>query len=384
VKVAILGMDGYIGWPLAMYLSKQGHEVSGIDNFSRRFKVMEVGGYSAIPIASMDDRLDKWNEEGYIPISFVEDNITCYDALEDFIKQYKPEAIVHLAEQPSAPYSMISRHNALSTIRNNVDGTMNLLYAMKEHVPSAHLVKLGTMGEYGTPNIDIPEGFLEIAFNGRTDKLPFPRQAGSFYHWSKVTDSQHISFACKIWDLRSTDIMQGVVYGTRTEEMTHPYLNTRFDFDETFGTVINRYCAQAVIGYPLTVYGYGRQKRGFIALPDSLRCLELAIENPPNLGEYRVFNQISQTYDVTELAELVKDAAYHVHGGVIHIKAEDNPRIESEDHYYNVIHEKLPALGFVPKHDVFHTAANMIDDLTHYTQAIRNNQDVIKPRTQWR
>jgi len=222
VKVAILGMDGYIGWPLAMYLSKQGHEVSGIDNFSRRFKVMEVGGYSAIPIASMDDRLDKWNEEGYIPISFVEDNITCYDALEDFIKQYKPEAIVHLAEQPSAPYSMISRHNVLSTIRNNVDGTMNLLYAMKEHVPSAHLVKLGTMGEYGTPNIDIPEGFLEIAFNGRTDKLPFPRQAGSFYHWSKVTDSQHISFACKIWDLRSTDIMQGVVYGTRTEEMTHP------------------------------------------------------------------------------------------------------------------------------------------------------------------
>lgn len=384
MKVAILGMDGYIGFPLAMYLSKQGHDVCGLDNFSRRERVQEVGSSSAIPIVDLATRMEKWDEKGYIPMKGYYHDLTDYDSTKQFIKKTEPEVIIHLAEQPSAPYSMISRNHAVDTITNNVVGTLNVLYAMKEYVPDAHLVKLGTMGEYGTPNIDIPEGFFEVEYRGRKDILPFPKQAGSYYHWSKVSDSQHVRFACNIWDLRSTDIMQGVVHGTKTDEMTHPYLRTRFDFCETFGTVINRYCAQAVIGYPLTPYGKGGQKRGFIALRDSLQCLEIAINNLPKEGEYRVFNQLSETYNVMELARQIESIGNDLDMSVTIQPIKENPRVESEEHYYNPDHTKLPALGFTPKYSLEYTLMETLTDLRYYRSTIEANRNAIRPRTKWK
>jgi UDP-sulfoquinovose synthase len=262
------------------------------------------------------------------------------------VAEFRPEAIVHFAEQRSAPYSMIDRHHAVYTQTNNVVGNLNLLYAIAEIDPSIHLVKLGTMGEYGTPNIDIEEGFIEITHRGRTDVLPYPKQPGSFYHLSKVHDSANIMFACRIWGLRSTDLNQGIVYGQETDEtVLHPELATRFDYDGVFGTVLNRFCVQAVVGHPLTVYGKGGQTRGMLDIRDTLACVELAITNPAEEGEYRVFNQFTESFSVAELAEMVA-AAFP--GRVTVANIDDNPRVEKEEHYYRAAHTKLLDLGLVP------------------------------------
>ncbi|HEU4444468.1 MAG TPA: NAD-dependent epimerase/dehydratase family protein, partial [Nitrososphaeraceae archaeon] len=309
MRTLVLGMDGYIGWGLAMHLAKRGHIVSGVDNFGRRANVEGVGSQSAIPLLGMHERVSAFKKIHGENLSFFEGDLLDYDFLADVIKQTRPDSIVHLAEQPSAPFSMMDRNHAIYSQHNNVEGTLNVLYAMKDLVPECHLVKLGTMGEYGTPNIDIPEGFFEVEFRGRKDILPFPRQAHSMYHLSKVHDSANVMFACRVWKLCSTDIMQGVVYGTRTNEMIDDSLMTRFDFDESFGTVINRYCAEALIGLPLTPYGQGKQKRGFIDLVDSIQCLTIAIENPAARGEYRVFNQLDEVHSISELAEIVATVA---------------------------------------------------------------------------
>ena len=343
MRTLILGMDGYIGWSLAMHLAKRGHIVSGVDNFSRRANVESLGSHSAIPILDMQERLSAFKRIHGQNISFFKGDLLDYDFLADVVKQTHPDSIVHLAEQPSAPFSMVDRDHAIYTQHNNIEGTLNVLYAMKEFVPESHLVKLGTMGEYGTPNIDIPEGFFEIEFRGRKDTLPFPRQPNSLYHLSKVHDSANIMFACRVWKLCSTDIMQGVVYGTRTQEMIDDSLMTRFDFDESFGTVINRYCAEAVAGLPLTPYGQGKQKRGFIDLVDSIQCLTIAIENPAARGEYRIFNQLDEVYTILELAERVVKTARKL-GINVKIQNLQNPRIEKEEHYYEVDHEHLRKL----------------------------------------
>lgn len=278
---------------------------------------------------------------------------------------------------------MIDRAHAFYTQENNTLGTLNLLFAMKEHAKTAHLVKLGTMGEYGTPNVDIPEGFFEIEYRGRKDRLPFPRQAGSFYHWSKVHDSGNIMFACKLWNFRSTDIMQGVVYGTRVQEMTHDSLLTRFDFDEAFGTAINRFCSQAVIGYPLTPYGKAGQTRGFIALVDSVQCLTLALENPPAPGEYRVFNQLDEVYSVSEIAKQVALAAKSL-GIDAKIAGVDNPRMELEEHYYHVDHEKLRNLGFRPTRSLGDELKVMLNDLLRFRDRIKAKEKCIRLGISWR
>ncbi len=279
---------------------------------------------------------------------------------------------------------MIDSKHASFTQENNVTGTLNLLWAMKESSPNAHLVKLGTMGEYGTPNIEIPEGFFEIEYRGRKDRLPFPRQPGSFYHLSKVHDSANIALACKIWGLMSTDIMQGVVYGTRPDDITDPRLHTRFDFDETFGTVINRFCAQAIIGFPLSPYGKGKQRRGFIALVDSIQCLTIAIENPPKkAGEYRVFNQLDEIYGINELAELVRKAADSL-GISVEILSVENPRIEMEEHFYKVEHENLKKLGFRPTRAIEEELEIMLTDLAKFKSRVRARKDAITPRVRWK
>jgi len=372
-----------LGWPLALHLVARGHEVFGIDNFARRKNVAEVGSWSATPILRIEKRLEVARTLRGLRIKFFRGDLRKYQDAAYVLQQSRPDAIVHLGEQPSAPYSMIDCEHACYTQENNVIGTMNLLWAMKEFSPRAHLVKLGTMGEYGTPNIEIPEGFFEIEYRGRKDRLPFPRQAGSFYHLSKVHDSANIALACKIWGLMSTDVMQGVVYGTRTSEITDYKLMTRFDFDEVFGTVINRFCAQAVIGYPLTPYGKGRQRRGFIALVDSIQCLTIALENPPSHGEYRVFNQLDEIYGINELAEMVCEASNEV-GIKAEIASVDNPRVELEEHYYEVDHDELRRLGFRPVRKIEEELEIMVADLVKFKDRVKAKRSAIAPTVRWR
>lgn len=377
-----MGIDGYIGWSFAVHLASRGHEVYGIDNFSRRLNVARIGSWSATPICEMNDRLRAAREAHEAEITFFRGSMLQHSDIVRAIKSSSPDAIVHLAEQPSAPYSMMGQREAVYTQKNNVVGTLNLLFAIKEFCPQAHLLKLGTMGEYGTPNIDIPEGFFEIEYRGRKDSLPFPRQAGSFYHLSKVHDSANISLACKLWEIRSTDIMQGVVYGTRIDQFVNDRLLTRFDFDEVFGTALNRFCAQAVIGYPLTPYGVGRQRRGFIALVDSIQCLTLALENPPNRGEYRVFNQVDEVYSINDLAEQVRLAGKGL-GLNVEINSVENPRLELEDHYYNVDRQHLRDLGFRPTRVLRDELGIMLTDLMRFSQRIRKKKHVIAPTVRW-
>jgi UDP-sulfoquinovose synthase len=383
MRVLIAGVDGYLGWALAQFLTLRGHEVGGIDALLRRDWVSEVGSISALPVASIDDRLHAFQEVYGLPLNFYRGDLLDYGFVSGVYEAFRPEAIVHLAEVPSAPYSMIDPAHTAFTQQNNIVGTLNVLWAMQQHAPDAHLVKLGTMGEYGTPNLDIPEGFFEVEFRGRRDTLPFPRQAGSFYHWSKVHDSNNVMFACKIWGLRSTDVMQGVVYGTRFEGMPDdPRLKTRLDFDQCFGTAINRFACQAVIGHPLTVFGGGGQRRGFLPLHDSMLCLSLAIENPPARGEYRVVNQFEETYSIQALAEIVQQAAT-AHGLDTCIRHYENPRIEAAEHYYNPDRDRLVALGYTPRHNIAADLDVMLHDLLPHRERIVGYRQVLVPDIRW-
>ncbi len=383
MRVLICGVDGYLGWSLAQYLVARDHDVSGCDNYSRRDWVAEMGSQSATPIGRMTERLEAFRENHGRNLMYRRGSTLDYNFLWNILREFEPEAIVHLAEQPSAPYSMIDVQHATYTQNNNIIGTLNLLYGMKEVCPEAHLVKLGTMGEYGTPNIDIPEGYFEIEYRGRKDHLPFPRQAGSWYHQSKVHDSNNVMMACRVWGLRSTDIMQGVVFGTRINEMGEDErLLSRFDFDQCFGTAINRFCSMAVIGHPLTPYGKGHQKRGFLPLRDSVQCLTIAVENPPEAGECRVFNQFEKVYDITELAWKVKRVAEKL-GLSVEVRHTENPRAELEEHYYKPDHKHLLDLGYKPSHEMEAEMEIMIKDLMKYRNRILARADVLIPNVQW-
>jgi len=346
MRILVLGADGYLGWPTALHLSHRGHEVGAVDNFVRRQYDYELGTSSLVPIAQLQQRLKVWDQISGLTVEPYIGDLTDAAFVNATVRAFRPDAIVHFAEQRSAPYSMIDRSHAVYTQMNNVVGTLNLLYAIAEIDPSIHLVKLGTMGEYGTPNIDIEEGFIEITHRGRTDVLPFPKQPGSFYHLSKVHDSHNITFACRIWGLRATDLNQGIVYGQATDEtVLHPDLATRFDYDGVFGTVLNRFCTQAVAGHPLTVYGAGGQTRGMLDIRDTLACVELAVTNPAEEGEFRVFNQFTESFSIRELADKV---AEEFHGPVEIATGTPNPRVEKEEHYYRAAHTKLLDLGLVP------------------------------------
>jgi len=383
MNVMVMGIDGYLGWTLSMYLSGRGHDVSGVDNFSRRRNVKEIGSQSATPIRSMKDRLDAYEEATGRRLRFYEGDLTHPDFTDLVIEKEKPDCVVHLGEIPSAPYSMIDIQHCNYTQINNIVGTNNILFAIKKHAPDCHLLKLGTMGEYGTPNVDIPEGSFEVEYRGRKDRLMFPRQPGSFYHLSKVHDTYNIVFACRVWGLRSTDIMQGVVHGVVTDDMVNDDLLTRFDFDEAFGTALNRFCAQAVIGQELTPYGKGGQTRGYIALRDSMQCLTIAMEKPPSEGKYRVFNQFDETYSVNELAEHVVKVAgeFGVEAKIWNI---ENPRVEAEEHYYNPDREKLPALGFRPTKSLDDELRLTIPRLMKYRSRIEAMKESILPRIRWK
>ncbi len=383
MRVFIAGIDGYLGWSLAIYLSAQGHEVAGADLMLRREWVAEVGGTSAQPIASREERLQAFEEKFGAVLDFRVGDLTDYDFVKSFFEEFQPEAVVHLGQMPSAPYSMIDQAHCVWTQQNNIVNNLNLLWAIKEVVPEAHLVKLGTMGEYGTPKVDIPEGFFDVEFRGRVDRLPFPRQAGSWYHQSKVHDSHNTHLASKIWGLRATDIMQGVVFGTQIPAMgTDRRLRTRLDFDQCFGTAINRFCCQAVIGHPLTLFGRGEQKRGFLPLVDSMTCLGLVVENPPKDSEYRVFNQFENVYSISELANMVQEVAAEI-GLSVEIRHYDNPRAEAEAHYYNPERQHLLDLGYQPTGDIKKVMRQMVVDLLENKDCIEAHADVLVPDIRW-
>ena len=382
MRICVLGGDGYCGWATALYLSKKGHEVAIVDNFLRRQWDHELGVQTLTPIQPLSDRLRVWQElTGNVIESFAGD-VTDYDFLASVLESFHPQAVVHFAEQRAAPYSMIDRKHAVFTQVNNVVGTLNLLFAIHELAPDCHIVKLGTMGEYGTPNIDIEEGYLKIEHNGRSDVLPFPKQPGSFYHLSKVHDSHNMMFACKIWGLRATDLNQGVVYGTVTDETNmHEALINRFDYDEIFGTVLNRFCIQAAVGHPLTVYGTGGQTRGFLDIRDTVRCIEIACHNPANPGECRVFNQFTEQFSVLDLANMVKTAAGEM-GLPVEIEHMPTPRVEAEQHYYNAKHSKLVDLGLRPHF----LSDSLLDSLMNIAMKYQDRVDrsLFVPQVNWR
>ena len=382
MRVLILGGDGYLGWPTAMHFSRKGDEVAVVDDFTRRRHHLERGTGSLTPIATLPDRVAAWKQVSGQDIQMHVIDITDFPRLRAVISEFGPDVIVHYGEIPSAPYSMIDRDHAWETQRNNVEGTMNVIWAMREVAPDAHLVKLGTMGEYGTPNIDIEEGYIEIEHNGRSALLPFPKVPGSFYHLSKVHDSHNLHFACRVWGLRATDLNQGVVYGIHTDETElDDRLLTRFDYDELFGTALNRFCVEAVIGHPLTVYGNGTQTRGFLNIRDTLQCIELAARNPSSAGEMRVFNQFTETFSVMQLATEVCDAANHL-GYNTRIEHLENPRFELEDHYYNPTHTGLLDLGLEPRM----LSEELIETVIHTVERFKDrvNPRAIDPATHWR
>jgi len=382
MRVIVIGGDGYCGWATALHLADRGHEVAILDSLVRRHWDAQLHLETLTPIAPIQRRLRRWAELTGQEIPLFIGDVCDYAFLSDALRRFEPEAIVHFGQQRSAPFSMISRERAVETQSKNIVGTLNLLFALRDLLPECHLVKLGTMGEYGTPNIDIEEGYITITHNGRTDTLPYPKQPGSFYHLSKVHDSHNLHFACRIWGLRATDLNQGVVYGVATEPTTRDeLLINRLDYDGIFGTALNRFCIQAAIGHPLTVYGAGGQTRGYLDIRDTVRCIELAVLNPAEPGEFRVFNQFTEQFRVGELAEKVREAGAHM-GLDVAIEHLDNPRVEKEQHYYNAKATKLLDLGLQPHY----LSESLLDSLMNFAMQYRDRVDMkeILPRVTWR
>jgi UDP-sulfoquinovose synthase len=378
MQILVLGGDGYLGWPTALHLSALGHEVAVNDNFARRGYDEEMGVESLIPIATLEERIAAWQEIGGKTIkSYVGD--LCDPAfVHQMVRDFRPDTIVHFAEQRAAPYSMISQAHAVYTQTNNVVGNLNVMYAIADIDRDIHLVKLGTMGEYGQPNIDIEEGWIEIEHKGRKDRMIYPKRPGSFYHCSKVHDSTNIEFGCRIWGLRATDLNQGVVYGADTEQTKlDPRLQTRFDYDGVFGTVLNRMVIQAVLGYPLTVYGQGSQTRGLINIVDTVECIRLASETPADRGEFRVFNQMTESMSINQIAETIAEQF----PGDVTIDHVENPRVEIYDHYYNVVHTALEGLGLKPTL----LSTTLIDHLFDVVEQHRDRVDLaaIQATVKW-
>ena len=379
MRVLVLGGDGYLGWPTAVHLSDRGHTVAVADNFARRGYDHELGVDSLVPVEPLGVRVRVWAELSGRPIETFCGDLTDAGFTRELVQGFGPEAVVHFAEQRSAPYSMIDQAHAVYTQRNNVLGTLNLLFAIAETDRDIHLVKLGTMGEYGTPNIDIEEGWLTVEHNGRSDRMLYPKRPGSFYHLSKVHDSHNIEFACRVWGLRATDLNQGVVYGQQVPATeADPRLATRLDYDSIFGTVLNRFVVQAVLGHPLTVYGSGGQTRGLIDIRDTVECVRLACENPAAAGEFRVFNQMTETMSVEEIAKTIAEC----YPGPTEIEYLDNPRVEQDAHYYNVVHSGLVDLGLAP-HRLCDT---LISSLFATVEQYRHRVDLaaMRPSVSWR
>ena len=381
MKVLVVGGDGYLGWPTAMHFSSRGDDVMVVDNFAKRRWELEEGIEPLIPISSSHKRVSRWKEISGNDIRLHIGDLCNHRFIYTLLQEFHPDVIVHYGEQPSAPYSMESRETAFHTQYNNVMGNLNLMFAIRHACPDAHLVKLGTMGEYGTPNIDIEEGWLDIKHNGREDRVLYPKKPGSFYHLSKVHDSANIEFACRIWGMRATDLNQGVVYGIETDQtILDPVLRTSFHYDDVFGTVLNRFLVQAAVGAPLTIYGNGTQTRGFLNIRDTIACVELASDNPSDRGDFRIFNQFTEQFSVSDLAEKVRASGERT-GLKVKVNNIDNPRIEQENHYYNAKHSKLVDLGLTPHLLDDDTIDAMLDTVRSNCENV--DTKVFTPRIKW-
>lgn len=382
MRVLILGGDGYLGWPTAMHLSDCGHDVALADNYFRREACLKKDLPPLYPTPVLDERAALWKDRNGGTIDVHVGDVANYQFLSELFKNFHPEVVIHYAEQPSAPYSMLGHGEALFTLQNNLSSTLNMVYAVHEHAPDCHIIKLGTMGEYGTPNIDIEEGWLDIEHKGRKGRFLFPRQAGSLYHTTKVQDTDLLWFYVRTWGLRVTDLMQGPVYGMFTEEIgDDERLTPHFNYDEVFGTVLNRFLVQAVAGVPLTVYGKGGQTRGYLNIKDTMQCLRLAVDNPANEGELRIFNQFTETFSVNDLAERVQTASKAIGIGV-DIQNLPNPRVEAEEHYYNPAHQGLLELGLEPNLLTETVLCEILEFVQRHKSNIRH--DIILPKTKWR
>ena len=381
MRILILGADGYLGWPTVMHLSAKGHDVAAVDNYLRRTLFEEVGVETLFEVPRLDERCAIWEDASGCKVPFFIGDLAEWEFVEKIFSEFKPDAIVHYAEQPAAPYSMLNRQAATLTLRNNLLVTANVIFAVREFCPEAHIVKLGTMGEYGTPDIDIEEGWLDVEHKGRRHKFLYPRQAGSLYHTTKIMDTDLLWFYVRTWGLRVTDLMQGPVYGIFTDESENDdRLLPFFNYDEIFGTVLNRFVVQAVAGYPLTVFGKGGQTRGYLNIKDTLNCIRLSVDNPADKGELRIFNQFTETFSVNELAEKVK-ATGTGRGLKVEIQNVENPRIELEEHYYNPSHTGLLDLGLKPHYLTEEVLAQMMEFAIKHKKRIK--PDNIYRKVKW-
>lgn len=381
MRIIILGGDGYLGWPTSMDLAAKGHEVLTIDNYSRRTIAMQTSSEALIPTPNLQERVKLFQSLTGKKINVSIGDLKDYRFIENHIKKFQPDAVVHYAEQPSAPYSLRGYDEAHYTLKNNLEVTHNLIWAILKNKPDCHIVKLGTMGEYGCPNIDIEEGWLDIEHNGRKDRFLFPRAAGSLYHTTKVLDTDLLWFYVRTYDLRVTDLMQGPVYGLSTAESDlDERLLPNFHYDDIFGTVVNRFLVQAVAGIPLTVYGKGGQIRGYLNLKDTLQCVDLALNNPAGERELKIYNQLTETFSVNELAKNVQEAGKLL-GIDVEVKSIPNPRREPEDHYYNPKCTGLLELGLEPNYMTPEVLADMMKLAMKYKENIEDSK--IFPRVKW-
>jgi UDP-sulfoquinovose synthase len=393
--VLILGGDGYLGWPTAMYFSVRGYEVTVVDNYFRRHICDELDLGMLYPIPTLPERARIWHEKTGHEIKVVIGDLSNPELMRSLFTgnnlNYQwsvnvkftgsPKTVVHYAEQPSAPYSLMNYKTANFTLSNNLLVTNNLMFAVKDLSPETHIIKLGTMGEYGTPNIDIEEGWLDITHKGRKDKFLFPRQAGSLYHTSKIMDTDLMWFGCRMWNLKVTDLMQGPVYGMETEESKiDDRLKTIFNYDELFGTIVNRFITQAVISYPLTVYGKGGQTRGYLDIKDTLQCVHMAELNPAKSGDLNIYNQIMETFTVSQLAKLTQQAGQEL-GYNVTIKSIENPRVELEEHYYNPNYQGLIELGVKPHYLTKESIKEMFKIVSQHKGQIR--KEVVFRGVKW-
>lgn len=373
MKVLILGGDGYLGWPTAMQLSAQGHEVSVADNYMRRIICREMDVAPLFETPNLHERAALWKEASGKDVRVFIGDLMDWSFTSEIFEKTLPDAVIHYAEQPSAPYSMADRRAATLTLQNNLMATANVIFAVHEFSPEAHIIKIGTMGEYGTPNIDIEEGWLDVEHKGRSQTFLYPRQAGSLYHTTKIMDTDLLWFYVRMWGLKVTDLMQGPVYGLETDESKgDERLFPFFNYDELFGTVLNRFIVQAVVGYPLTVYGAGGQTRGYLNIKDTLNCVRLSLENPPEKPELRIFNQFTETFSVNQLADRVKKVGDGL-GLDVQIKSIPNPRKEAEDHYYNPVHTGLLELGLEPNYLTDNVLKSMIQIVLKHKDSIKTD-----------
>ena len=381
MRVLVLGGDGYLGWPTSMHLAAAGHEVMAVDNYARRRWADDTSSQALIANPRLPERAALFGSVSDYSLSVREADLSDPEVMFDVVKSFQPEAIIHYAEQPSAPFSMMGFAEAQQTLNNNLNVTFNVIWAVKEIVPDCHIIKLGTMGEYGTPNIDIEEGWLDVEHKGRKQTFLYPRQAGSLYHTTKVLDTDLLWFYVRTHCLRVTDLMQGPVYGISTPEIDlHPDLGTSFHYDDIFGTLVNRFVVQAVAGVPLTVFGKGGQTRGYLNLNDTLQCVTLAVESPVDAGELRILNQFTETFSVNDVAAITKRVGDEL-GLDVQVESIENPRKEPEDHYYNPAHSGLIELGLQPTFLTDDVMRGMLELVLAHREAIDTSR--IFPRVKW-